>query len=109
MAFESAYFAQRATNALELLAFGPATAAQVAASLQIHPRTARRILRTLEAGDWLESSVPGPGGATKWEPTLKLAAISAHLVTSHPLGRTAVAEAEVLQRGMVEFPAFPDT
>jgi DNA-binding IclR family transcriptional regulator len=42
-----AYFITRTVRALEVLASGPHSAPQLAAALQIHPRTARRMLYRL--------------------------------------------------------------
>lgn len=47
MSATEAYFVTRTMRALELLAFGPRSAPQLAAALQIHPRTARRMLARL--------------------------------------------------------------
>ena len=42
-----AYFVTRTMRALELLASGPLSAPQLAEAMQIHPRTARRMLYRL--------------------------------------------------------------
>ena len=42
-----AYFVTRTVRALELLAAGPLSAPKLAEALQIHPRTARRMLNRL--------------------------------------------------------------
>lgn len=42
-----AYFVTRTVRALELLASGPLTAPKLAEAMQIHPRTARRMLNRL--------------------------------------------------------------
>lgn len=44
----------RAIRALESLVQGPATAAELARSLEIHPRTARRLLLALVSTGWVE-------------------------------------------------------
>jgi DNA-binding IclR family transcriptional regulator len=41
-------------RALELLAFQPSSAMEVAATMGLHPRTARRVLRTLQAEGYVE-------------------------------------------------------
>ena len=43
MTSTEAYFVTRTMRALELLAFGPLSVPQLAETMQIHPRTARRI------------------------------------------------------------------
>jgi DNA-binding IclR family transcriptional regulator len=44
---QMSYATERALRAIELLAFGPCSAPELAAGLQIHPRTARRLLHKL--------------------------------------------------------------
>lgn len=47
MSATEAYFVTRTMRALELLAFGPLSARELAAALQVHERTARRIFSRL--------------------------------------------------------------
>jgi predicted ArsR family transcriptional regulator len=42
-----AYYVGRALSAVEILAFGPATATQIADALQVHSRTARAKLNRM--------------------------------------------------------------
>jgi DNA-binding IclR family transcriptional regulator len=44
----------RAVRALEVLAFQPSSTMEVAATMGLHPRTARRVLRTLQAEGYVE-------------------------------------------------------
>ena len=58
-----AYAAMRTMRALERLAFSPLSAPELALALQIHPRTARRLLQRLELED-TSSPRSGHGAAT---------------------------------------------
>src|SRR5690242_2813799 len=51
-----AYYASRALQALELLTFNDLSCPQVAATLQIHPRTARRLLLRLAADGYIKQT-----------------------------------------------------
>lgn len=44
---QMSYATERTLRAIELLAFGPCSATELAAALQIHPRTVRRLLQKL--------------------------------------------------------------
>jgi IclR family transcriptional regulator, acetate operon repressor len=81
-----AFFASRAMQALEVLAFGPATATQVAAELQVHPRTARRLLNRMVHDGWL---VRRDGPRPTYTPTLRIVALAAQLAQRAPLVRHA--------------------
>jgi IclR family transcriptional regulator, acetate operon repressor len=77
-----AYFASRAMCALELLAFGPATASVVADALQVHPRTARRLLARLVEDGWLTCQArPRP----TYAPTLRVLALAGQQAARTPL------------------------
>ncbi len=78
-----AYQAMRTVHALERLAFRPLSAPELGVALQIHQRTARRLLRRLEAEDYA-TLVPGP--RRRYRLTRRLAA----------LGRQAIARDELL-------------
>ena len=73
-----AYTVMRTVHALERLAFRPLSAPELAAALQIHQRTARRLLRRLEAEDY---AALAPGPRRRYHLTRRLAA----------LGRQAIA------------------
>jgi DNA-binding IclR family transcriptional regulator len=77
-----AYQAMRTVHALERLAFRPLSAPELAAALRIHHRTARRLLRRLQAEDYA-ALVPGP--RRRYHLTRRLAA----------LGRQAIAHDEL--------------
>lgn len=72
----------RTVQALERLAFSPLSAPELATALQIHPRTARRLLQRLELEDYV-SSPTGP--RRRYHLTRRLAA----------LGRQAIARDEL--------------
>lgn len=61
---QMSYATERTLRAIELLAFGPCSAPELAAALQIHPRTARRLLRKLVDEEYARSTSrryrPGP-------------------------------------------------
>jgi DNA-binding IclR family transcriptional regulator len=88
------YFASRAMQALEVLAFGPATTSQVAAELQVHQRTARRLLNRLVSDGWL---VRRAGPRPTYTPTLRIVAVAAELAQRAPLVRHAGELAAELQ------------
>ena len=100
---------------LELVSFASANAAQVAAALQVHPRTARRILRQLETSEWVQSRPASGTSARTWEPTLRLVALAGQLVRRHPLAVAADATLAALKRetspehAAVVTPAYRDT
>jgi DNA-binding IclR family transcriptional regulator len=77
-----AFFASRAMQALEILAFGPATVTQVADELQVHPRTARRLLNRMVHDGWLTRK---DGPRPTYDPTLRILALSAQLAERTPL------------------------
>jgi DNA-binding IclR family transcriptional regulator len=73
-------------HALEVLAFGPSTATQIAAELQVHPRTARRLLNRMVIDGWL---VRREGPRPTYTPTLRIVALAAQLAHRAPLVRHA--------------------
>jgi DNA-binding IclR family transcriptional regulator len=81
-----AFFASRSMQALEVLAFGPSTATQLAAELQVHPRTARRLLNRMVADGWL---VRREGPRPTYTPTLRIVALAAQLAHRAPLVKHA--------------------
>lgn len=81
-----ALFVSRTMQAMEVLAFQPLSAAQLAAALQVHPRTARRLLARLVEDGWVSRSV---GRRRTYAPTLRLVALAAQLAERAPLARAA--------------------
>jgi DNA-binding IclR family transcriptional regulator len=108
-AAEHNYTAQRVLQALEVVVLSPSTAPSVAASVGVSPRTARRILKTFVAEQYVELR-GGPGrGAHDYQPTVRLLVMAAQLGSRLPLvaaGRRAVSTIET-QTGMAAYVAVP--
>jgi IclR family transcriptional regulator, acetate operon repressor len=81
-----AYYASRTLQALELLTFNDLSCPQVAATLQIHPRTARRLLLRLAADGYIEQSFDS---RRRYRATLRVAALGSQLIAHHKLPRVA--------------------
>jgi IclR family transcriptional regulator, KDG regulon repressor len=94
MSSTEAFFASRSMQALEVLAFGPSTATQVAGELQVHPRTARRLLNRMVHDGWL---VRRDGPRPTYTPTMRIVALAAQLAQRAPLVRHADELARELQ------------
>ncbi len=94
MSATEAFFASRSMQALEVLAFGPATATQVANELQVHQRTARRLLNRMVVDGWLTRR---DGPRPTYTPTLRIVALAAQLAHRTPLVRLATEVAASLQ------------
>lgn len=87
MALPEAWCAARTMQALELLAFRPLSAPQLAAALGAHPRTARRLLSRLEQ----EGYVTRSGDARRqYSPTLRIVALASQVVQRASLPRASV-------------------
>jgi IclR family KDG regulon transcriptional repressor len=82
-------------QALELLAFQPLSAPQVATALGVHPRTARRLLNRLRDDGYLTRT---DDGHRLYEPTLRLVSLAGQiaarnrLVTAAPAFMTSLAD-----------------
>ena len=72
-----AYYADRTLRALELLTFQDLSCPQLADALQIHVRTARRLLLRLAADGYVEQTFDD---RRRYRATLRLAALGAQLV-----------------------------
>jgi DNA-binding IclR family transcriptional regulator len=81
-----AYYASRTLQALELLTFNDLSCPQVAAALQIHPRTARRLLLRLAADGYIEQTFDS---RRRYRATLRLAALGCQVVAHAELPRVA--------------------
>jgi IclR family acetate operon transcriptional repressor len=81
-----AYYADRTLRALELLTFNDLSCPQIAASLQIHPRTARRVLLRLAADGYIEQTFDS---RRRYRATLRLAALGCQVIAHARLPRVA--------------------
>ena len=86
MSATEAFFVTRTMQAIEVLAFQPCSAPQVAGALKVHPRTARRLLNKLVAEGWLTRS---EGRRRIYAPTMRIVALAAQLVERDPLALAA--------------------
>lgn len=94
MSSTEAFFASRSMQALEVLAFGPSTASRVAAELQVHPRTARRLLNRMVSDGWLTRR---DGPRPTYTPTMRIVALAAQLAHRAPLVKHAMELSRDLQ------------
>jgi DNA-binding IclR family transcriptional regulator len=81
-----AYYASRTLQALELLAVQDLSCPQVAATMQIHPRTARRLLVRLAADGFIEQTFDR---RRRYRATLRLAALGCQVIAHAQLPRIA--------------------
>jgi DNA-binding IclR family transcriptional regulator len=81
-----ALFVARTMAALELLALHPLSAPQVAEALQVHPRTARRLLTRLADEGWVTRS---DDQRRVYAPTMRVVALAGHVVERAQLTTTA--------------------
>ena len=81
-----AYYATRTLQALEPLTFNDLSCPQVAAALQIHPRTARRLLLRLAADGYIEQTFDN---RRRYRATLRLAALGCQVIAHAELPRIA--------------------
>lgn len=82
-----AWYAARAMQALEVLAFQPLSAPQVAAALQVHPRTARRLLTRLRDEGYLTRS---DDARRLYAPTMRIVALAGQIVQRARIAERAV-------------------
>jgi len=81
-----AYQAAHAVRALEHLAFHPRSAPELAVGLQVHPRTARRLLHRLAREQYVTLT---PGPRRRYELTFRLAALGRQAIAHSRLPRVA--------------------
>jgi hypothetical protein len=81
---QAGYTVMRAVQTLDLLARGPITARELAEALNVHARTARRILQRLEVDGY--AAKPTNRGA--FEPTAALRSLGQRLARSAPVADT---------------------
>jgi len=82
-----ALYVARTMQVLELLAFQPLSAPQVAATLQIHPRTARRVLVRLHQEGYLTRS---SDARRRYAPSLRVVVLAAQIAARLPLTTRAL-------------------
>lgn len=93
MATVDSFFVTRTMQALEVLAFQPSSAPQVADVLRVDARTARRLLNRLTDEGWL---IRSEGRVRTYTLSLRLVALAAHFVERAPLTKAAVAAVRAL-------------
>lgn len=81
-----AWHVGRTLRVLELLAFSPLSAPQIAATLDAHPRTIRRVLARLVEEEYLTC---GEGPRRLYTPTMRLVALAGQVVERSPLAARA--------------------
>ncbi len=86
MRLPEALFAARTMQALEALAMQPLSAPQLAAALEIHPRTARRLLHRLREEGYVSCSADP---RRLYAPTMRLVALAGHVVERAELPQRA--------------------
>jgi DNA-binding IclR family transcriptional regulator len=82
-----ALYVARTMQVLELLAFQPLSAPQVAATLQIHPRTARRVLVRLHDEGYLTRS---DDTRRRYTPSMRVVALAGQIAARSPLTSRAL-------------------
>lgn len=87
MTAPESWYATRTMGAIELLAFGPRSAPEVAQGLQVHPRTARRLLNRLVADGFLTRS---EGERRIYAPTMRIVALAGQIVQRSELAQVAL-------------------
>jgi DNA-binding IclR family transcriptional regulator len=106
MAPVDSFFVTRTLQAIEVLAFEPSTAPQIAAALRIDARTARRLLTRLADDGWV---VPIEGRVRKYTLSLRLVALVSQFLARAPLARAAAPIVDVLhaETGAVAYVTVP--
>jgi DNA-binding IclR family transcriptional regulator len=89
-----AFYVARTMQVLELLAFQPLSAPQVAATLQIHPRTARRVLVRLHEEGYLTRT---DDTRRLYAPSMRIVALAGQVTARAPLSVHGVASVEQLR------------
>ena len=93
MAPVDSFFVVRTMQALEVIAFQPSSAPQIAEALRVDARTARRLLNRLTAEGWL---VRTEGRVKTYTLSLRLVALASHFLERAPLTKVATAVARAL-------------
>jgi DNA-binding IclR family transcriptional regulator len=80
------FFVTRTMQALEVLAFQPSSAPQIAEALRVDARTARRLLNRLTGDGWLTRA---EGRVRTYSLSLRVVALAAHFADRLPLAQAA--------------------
>jgi DNA-binding IclR family transcriptional regulator len=88
-----AFYVARTLQVLELVAFQPLSAPQVAATLQIHPRTARRVLVRLHEEGYLTRT---DDTRRIYAPSMRIVALAGQVTARSPLTLRGAATVERL-------------
>src|SRR4051812_29422948 len=106
MATVDSFFVIRTMQALEVLAFRPSSAPQVAEVLRVDSRTARRLLNRLAAEGWI---IRRDGRVKTYTLSLRLVALASHFLERTPLTRIATSVIDALhqQTGGVAYVTVP--
>lgn len=80
------FFVTRTMQALEVLAFQPSSAPEIAEILRVDARTARRLLNRLASEGWLTRT---EGRVRTYSLSLRIVALAAHFADRLPLARVA--------------------
>ena len=83
-----AWYAARTMQALEVLAFQPLSAPQLAAALQVHPRTARRLLTRLHDDGYVTRS---DDPRRVYAPTMRIVALAGQVLERARMAHRGVA------------------
>src|SRR5918997_164009 len=82
-----AWHVVRTLRALEILAVAPRSAPELAADLQAHVRTARRILKRLASEGYVYL---GDGRRRRYRPTMRIVALAGQVVARAELTQTSI-------------------
>jgi DNA-binding IclR family transcriptional regulator len=93
MAPVDSFFVTRTLQAIEVLAFQPASAPQVAEALRVDARTARRLLNRLADDGWV---VRIEGRVRTYTLSLRVAALASQFLARAPLTRAAIGTVKAL-------------
>jgi DNA-binding IclR family transcriptional regulator len=90
------FFVTRTMRVIEMLAFEPATAPEIAGELRVDARTARRLLNRLAAEGWV---IRTEGRVRTYSLSLRLVAMAEHFAARVPLAVAAREPLAALHRG----------
>jgi IclR family KDG regulon transcriptional repressor len=94
MTAPESWYATRTMRTLELLAFRASSASEIAQALQVHPRTARRLLNRLVADGYVTRT---EGERRMYAPTMRVVALAGQVVERSPLAAALAPAVERLR------------